>query len=165
MVNIIPFDNKRANIKSIFVAPDVYLIGDVRLEGKTSVWFGSILKGDTEPVFIGERTQILEQVYVENSKIGKNCLISHKAIVHQSSIGNNVLVGMNSGIYNEARIGNNCIIGAGTLVLPKNKIPDNSVVIGNPSRVLRTTKEEDLNYINSSVEIVISKAFKIEKES
>lgn len=164
MVNIIPFNKKRALIKSIFIAPDVNLIGDVQLGKNTSVWFGSVLKGDTSSVIVEEGTQILEHSYIENSKIGRECLVSHKALVHQAIIGDNVLIGMNTGIYNNAKIGNNCIIGVGSLVLPNKVIPDNSVVIGNPFKILRNVNEKDLNYIKSSVEKVLEKALIIKEE-
>lgn len=164
MVRIIPYQEKKAIIKSIFVAPDVILIGDVRLADKSSIWFGSILKGDTSQVIVGEGTQILEQSYIENSIIGEGCLVSHKAIIHEATIGNKVLIGMNSGIYNDAIVGNNCIIGAGCLILPKKKIPDNSVVIGNPGKIIRSTNDDDINYIISSVQKVLEKAKIIRNE-
>jgi carbonic anhydrase/acetyltransferase-like protein (isoleucine patch superfamily) len=157
-MTIIPFEEKKPIIKSIFCAENAILIGEVHLEEMSSVWFGTVLRADISPIYVGRKTQILEQVFIECSEIGESCLISHKAMIHNAIIGNNTLVGMNASIHDNAKIGQNCIIGAGATILNGTKIPPNSVVIGNPGRISRKITKKETEMIKLNVEEAIRKA-------
>ncbi len=153
----IPFDGKIPRVQSSFIAPDCYVIGNVVLKEGSSVWFGSIIRGDVAVCEIGKGTVVLEHCYVENSIIGDSCMLSHGVIAHKCTIGNNVLVGIGARIITGSEIGDNCLIGAGAFILPNTKIPPNSVVI-EKGTVVRSIQERDIRYIQDSVREVHEKA-------
>lgn len=130
-----------------WVAPDANLIGRVILETATSVWFGATLRGDNEPITVGEGTNIQENAVLHTDmgfplSIGANCTIGHKAMLHGCIIGEQSLIGMGATVLNGAKIGRNCLIGAGALVTEGKEIPDGSLVIGAPGKVARALSEE-----------------------
>ena len=157
MKTVIPFEDKQPRVLSSFIAPSCYVVGDVVLKEDSSVWFGSVIRGDTALCEIGVGTVILEQCYVENSIVGDYTMLSHGVIVHKCKVGSNVLVGIGARIINGAEIGNNCLIGAGAFILPNMKIPPNSVVI-DKGTIIRTVNEKDIRYIQASVREVQEKA-------
>lgn len=125
-----------------WVAPSADVIGNVRLGEGVSVWFGAVLRGDGEAIEIGDATNIQDLCVCHTDKgyplsIGPGCTIGHRAILHGCSIGANTLVGMGAMILNGAQIGAGCLIGAGALVTEGKIIPDNSLVIGAPGKVVR----------------------------
>lgn len=126
-----------------WIAPDAHVIGQVELGLDVGIWFGAVLRGDNEPIVIGEATNIQEGVMIHTDPrfpvaIGKGCTIGHHAIVHGCTIGDNSLVGMGATILNGARIGNNCLVGANALITEGKEFPDNSLIVGSPARVVRT---------------------------
>ncbi|MEP3435671.1 MAG: gamma carbonic anhydrase family protein [Hoeflea sp.] len=126
-----------------FVAESAQVIGRVILEEGAGIWFGAVLRGDNEPITIGQGSNIQENCVLHTDPgypltIGKGCTIGHSAILHGCTIGNNSLVGMGATVLNGAKIGENCLIGAGALVTEGKVIPDNSLVVGAPARVVRT---------------------------
>ncbi len=129
-----------------WVAPDAHVIGQVDIGEDVGIWFGAVLRGDNEPIVIGERSNIQEGVMIHTDPrfpvtIGKGCTIGHHAIVHGCTIGDNSLVGMGATILNGAKIGNNCLIGANALITEGKEFPDNSLIVGSPARVVRTLDE------------------------
>jgi carbonic anhydrase/acetyltransferase-like protein (isoleucine patch superfamily) len=125
-----------------WIAPNATIIGRVRLEPDASVWFGAVLRGDNEPITIGERSNVQDLCVLHTdpgypAAIGRDCTIGHRAILHGCTIGDGSLVGMGAIILNGAIIGRGCLIGAGALI-PENKvIPDSSLVVGAPGKVIR----------------------------
>ena len=135
-----------------WVAPDANIIGRVVLEGASSVWFGSTLRGDNDPIVVGAGSNLQEDVVCHTDPgapltIGQNCTIGHKVMLHGCTIGNNSLVGMGATILNGAKIGNNCLIGAGALITEGKEIPDGSLVMGAPGRVIRQLDEKALQSV------------------
>ena len=125
-----------------WVAPGCHLIGDVVLEEKTSVWFGSTLRGDNERITIGAGSNVQENTVMHTDMgspliIGPGCTIGHKVMLHGCVIGENTLIGMGATILNGAMIGRNCLIGAGALITENKVIPDGSLVMGAPGKVVR----------------------------
>ena len=125
-----------------WIAPDATVIGRVRLAPMASIWFGSILRGDNELIDIGENSNVQDGCVFHTDMgapltIGRDCTIGHKVILHGCTIGDNTLIGMGSTILNHARIGNNCLIGANALITEGKVIPDNSLVVGAPAKVVR----------------------------
>ncbi|TCP61402.1 carbonic anhydrase/acetyltransferase-like protein (isoleucine patch superfamily) [Rhodovulum bhavnagarense] len=125
-----------------WVAPDANLIGNVILEPGASVWFGCTLRGDNEPITVGAGSNVQENVVCHTDMgfplvIGAGCTIGHKAMLHGCVIGENSLIGMGATVLNGAKIGKNCLIGAGALVTEGKEIPDGSLVMGAPGRVVR----------------------------
>ena len=130
-----------------WVAPDANVIGDVVIESGVSIWFGATLRGDTEPLRVGEGSNIQENTVVHADpgfpvKIGADCTIGHKAMIHGCTIGDGTLVGMGATILNGAQIGRGCLIGAGALVTEGKVIPDGSLVMGMPGKVVRDLDED-----------------------
>ncbi|MGR3466341.1 MAG: gamma carbonic anhydrase family protein [Shimia sp.] len=129
-----------------WVAPDANLIGLVTLEDGASVWFGATLRGDNEAITIGPGSNVQEGCVLHTDMgfpldIGRDCTIGHKAILHGCTIGDESLIGMGATILNGARIGRNCLIGAGALVTEGKEIPDGSMVLGAPGKVVRQLDE------------------------
>ncbi len=125
-----------------WVAPGCYVIGNVVLEAKASVWFGCTLRGDNERITIGAGSNVQENCVLHTDvgyplTIGAGCTIGHKAMLHGCTIGESSLVGMGATILNGATIGKDCLIGAGALITEGKTIPDGSLVIGVPGKVVR----------------------------
>ena len=125
-----------------WVAPDANLIGRVTLEEGASVWFGCTLRGDTEPITVGAGSNVQENCVAHTDRgyplvIGPGCTIGHKVMLHGCTIGENSLIGMGAIVLNGAKIGKNCLIGAGALITEGKEIPDGSLVMGAPGKVVR----------------------------
>ena len=140
-----------------WVAPTAVLIGKVRLETLASIWFGAVLRGDNEPIHVGEGSNIQENSVLHTDPgfpltIGKNCTIGHKAMLHGCIIGDNSLIGMGATILNGTKIGRNCLIGAGALIGEGKEIPDNSLVMGMPGKVVRELTPEAIQGLTKSAE-------------
>ncbi|TQM93327.1 gamma carbonic anhydrase family protein [Roseinatronobacter monicus] len=125
-----------------WVAPGAHVIGHVVLTEGVSIWFGCTLRGDNEPLVIGEGSNIQENCVLHTDigyplTIGAQCTIGHKAMLHGCTIGEGSLIGMGATVLNGAVIGKGCLIGAGALVTEGKIIPDGSLVMGSPGRVVR----------------------------
>ena len=140
---------------SAWIAHDANIIGKIKIMEKASVWFGATLRGDNEEILLGEGSNIQENCVLHTDhgfplKIGKNCTIGHSVILHGCSISDNTLVGMGSTILNGAQIGKGCLIGAGSLITENKIIPDGSLVMGSPGKVLRDLGDEAKENLISS---------------
>ena len=125
-----------------WVAPGAHLIGRVVLEAGANVWFGAVLRGDNEEIRLGAGSNIQENCVLHTDigyplVIGPDCTIGHKAMRHGCTIGAGSRIGMGATILNGARIGRGCLIGAGALVTEGKDIPDGSLVMGAPGKVVR----------------------------
>jgi carbonic anhydrase/acetyltransferase-like protein (isoleucine patch superfamily) len=138
-------------------APDARIIGQVHLGEGTSVWWGSVLRGDNEPIVVGAQSNIQEHCVLHVDPgypltIGAGCTIGHKAMLHGCTIGDGSLVGMGATVLNGARIGRDCLIGAGALVTEGMKIPDGSLVVGMPAKVKRPLSPEAIEALARSAQ-------------
>jgi carbonic anhydrase/acetyltransferase-like protein (isoleucine patch superfamily) len=138
-----------------WIAPSAAVIGRVKLGRLVSVWFGAVLRGDTEPISIGEGTNIQDGCVLHTDEgapltVGRDCTVGHKAILHSCTIADNTLIGMGATVLNNARIGRNCLIGANALVPQGKTIPDNSLVIGAPGKVVRVIDDEGARSLTES---------------
>ncbi|MGM0396200.1 MAG: gamma carbonic anhydrase family protein [Bacillota bacterium] len=141
--------------KDAFVAETAVVIGDVRIGEGSSIWYGTVLRGDIEDIVIGKYSNIQDNATVHTethipTRIGDYTVVGHNAIIHGCTVGSNTLVGMGSTILNNAVVGDNCIIGAGTVVTEGKKIPDNSMVIGIPGKVVRQVTEAEIAAIREN---------------
>ena len=132
---------------SAWIAHDANIIGKIKILENASVWFGATLRGDNEKIILGEGSNIQENCILHTDHgfplaIGKNCTIGHSVILHGCSISDNTLIGMGSTILNGAQIGKGCLIGAGSLITENKIIPDGSLVMGSPGKVIRELDEE-----------------------
>jgi carbonic anhydrase/acetyltransferase-like protein (isoleucine patch superfamily) len=153
--------------KDVWIADTARVFGKVILGDECSIWFGAVLRGDNDLIKVGNKTNIQEHVTVHVDEgfpvtIGEECILGHGAIVHGASLGNNVLVGMHATILNGAKIGNFCIIGSNALVTENTVIPDYSVVMGTPAKVVKqlsatqieNVKQNAMNYVDLSKEYI-----------
>lgn len=151
---------------NVFIAPTATLIGNVELGDECSVWFGAVLRGDSDTITIGNRTNIQDNAVLhvdpnEPVSIGSDCIIGHLALVHGATIGNNVLVGMHSVVMNSAKVGNFCIIGANATVPAGMEIPDYSMVVGTPAKVVKQLSPEHIKAVekNAAVYVELAKEY------
>ena len=149
-------ENKKIkNAGDNWVAPNASIIGDVTLEKNTSIWFNAILRGDIENIYVGEGSNIQDGSVLHTDpgcplKIGKNVTIGHLVMLHGCIIEDNSLIGIGSTILNKARIGKNCIIGAHTLITENKIIPDNSLVLGSPGKIVRDVSIAEIKSITEN---------------
>lgn len=125
-----------------WVAPNATLVGKVKLESGASVWFNAVLRGDNELIHIGENSNVQDGTVMHTDmgfplNIGKGVTIGHNAMLHGCTVGDYSLIGINAVILNGAKIGKNCIIGANSLIGEGKEIPDGSLVMGSPGKVVR----------------------------
>ncbi len=133
---------------SVFVADGAKIIGDVELGEDCSVWYNAVIRGDSNVVTIGERSNIQDNCvlhvdYEYKLSIGEDVTIGHGAIVHGCSVGDRVMIGMGAIVLNDAKIGDDCIIGAGALVTGGMEIPAGSMVYGSPAKVIRPLTDSE----------------------
>ncbi len=138
-----------------WAAPDANLIGKVVLEARASVWFGCTLRGDNEEIRVGAGSNVQENVVCHTDMgypllIGPGCTIGHKVMLHGCTIGENSLIGMGATVLNGAKIGRNCLIGAGALITEGKEIPDGSLVMGMPGKVVRQLDEAAIEGLRKS---------------
>lgn len=134
---------------SVFVAKGAVVLGDVTVAKDCSIWYNATVRCTEAPITIGEGSNVQDNAVIHvahgyPTTIGSYVTIGHGAIVHGCSIGDNALIGMGAIILNGAKIGKNCIIAAGALI-PQNKvIPDNSLVMGSPGKIIRQVTDEEI---------------------
>ncbi len=138
-----------------WVAPSATLIGKVRLEARASVWFGAVLRGDNELIHIGEDSNVQDGAVMHTDMgspltLGKGVTVGHNAMLHGCSVGDYSLVGINAVVLNGARIGKHCIIGANALIAEGKEIPDGSLVVGSPGKVVRELTEQQKKLLEAS---------------
>ena len=149
--------NKQLNRDNLdfWVAPNAAIIGDVTLKKNASVWFGAVLRGDNDPIILGENSNIQDNSVCHTDDgmplvIGDNVTVGHKVILHSCTVGNNSLIGMGSTVLNKAKIGNNCLLGANSLVTEGKEFPDNSLIVGSPAKVKRELTDMEKKIIELS---------------
>jgi carbonic anhydrase/acetyltransferase-like protein (isoleucine patch superfamily) len=142
------------------VAPNASVIGRVRLRPHASIWFGAVLRGDNDWIEVGENSNVQDNSVIHTDlglpvTIGANVTIGHNVILHSATVGDNTLIGMGSTILSGARIGPNCIVGANALITENKEIPANSLVVGQPARVVRQLDDAQRMLILKSAEIYV----------
>ncbi len=143
--------------KNAYITKDCSVIGHVVLGEDSSIWYGSIVRGDIDPIFIGNRSNIQDGsvLHVSLNKpviIGDNVSIGHAVKLHGCTIGNNVLVGIGAIILDGAVVEDNCVIAAGALVPPNKVIPSGSMVMGSPYKIVRSLDEKDLEWVKRNAD-------------
>ncbi|WP_100657367.1 gamma carbonic anhydrase family protein [Alteromonas flava] len=126
-----------------YVAPGAQIIGNVELKSKSSVWFNAVVRGDCDKITIGESTNIqdgsvLHTDYGIPLSLGTGVTVGHKVMLHGCQIGDYSLIGINAVVLNNAKIGRYCVIGANALITEGMEIPDNSLVMGSPAKIVKT---------------------------
>ncbi|MDO5852441.1 MAG: gamma carbonic anhydrase family protein [Methanobacteriaceae archaeon] len=145
------------NNENTKIYPGAHIIDNVTLENNVSIWYNAVLRGDIEPITVGENSNIQDNCTVHVSKdfpvkIGKNVSVGHNAVIHGCTLEDNVLIGMGSTILNGAKISKNSIVGAGSLVTKNKEFPEGSLIIGSPARYVRDLTEEEIKSITENAE-------------
>jgi carbonic anhydrase/acetyltransferase-like protein (isoleucine patch superfamily) len=139
--------------RSAFLAETCSVIGDVVIGEESSIWYGTVIRGDVMPIRIGARTSIQDNAVVHVTSdfsgtiIGSDCTVGHAAIIHACTVEDFCLIGMGSIILDGARIGTGSLVGAGALVTPGTDIPPGSLVVGSPAKVKRPLNEKEREQI------------------
>jgi carbonic anhydrase/acetyltransferase-like protein (isoleucine patch superfamily) len=146
--NVLPYGDKRPEVsESAFVAPGAYVIGAAYLGEEASLWYGAVLRGDTESIRIGARTNVQD-----------GCVVGHKAVVHGCEIGDRCLLGINATILNGAKIGEGSIVAAGAVVPEGKEFPPRSLVVGVPAKQAGEVTEEQTQDIARGVQSYVERA-------
>jgi len=146
-----------------FIADSAEVIGNVRLQKKTSVWFGTVIRGDNELIDIGEGSSVQDNCTFHTDPgfpitIGKNCSVGHNAILHGCTVEDGALVGMGAIVMNGAKIGKECVVGAGSLVPEGKEFPERSLIVGSPARVIRTLNDEQVKALTRGASIYVKRS-------
>jgi len=140
---------------SSWVAPNAVIIGRVELKKNSNIWFNTTLRGDFESISIGENSNIQDGSVVHSDAgcptiVGNGVTVGHLVMIHGCEIADDCLIGIGATILNKAKIGKNCIIGANALVTENKVIPEGSLVLGSPGKVIRKVTEEEINHIKEN---------------
>ena len=142
--------DRRPNLgRDAWVAPNATLIGDVRLGDNASIWWNAVLRGDNDTITIGANTNIQDGSVLHADEgvpltVGANVTVGHLVMLHGCTIGEQSLIGIKSVILNNAVIGRHCIIGANSLISEGKVIPERSLVMGSPGKVVRQLNDEEV---------------------
>ena len=144
-----------------WIADNAIVIGSVVLENNASIWFNCVVRGDNDVITIGENSQLQDGciLHVDPGHpltIGRNVSVGHMAMLHGCTVGDGSLVGIKSVILNGAVIGRNCLIGANTLIAERKKIPDGSLVVGSPGKVVRQLNEDEIRLLHANADDYVS---------
>jgi carbonic anhydrase/acetyltransferase-like protein (isoleucine patch superfamily) len=140
-----------------YIAPGAQVIGSVRLGAAASLWFNCVLRGDDELIGVGRGSNVQDGSVLHADAgtptlIGDNCTIGHMVMLHSCTLGEETLIGNGAIVLDRVRIGRRCLIAAGSLIPPDRQIPDDSVLMGSPAKIVRATTAEDLLMIRASAE-------------
>lgn len=136
-----------------FIADTARVLGRVTLGVDVNIWYGSVVRGDVGAIEIGDATNVQDNCVVHcdegvPNRLGARVTLGHGAIVHGAEVGDDTLIGMGAKLLAGSRVGQRCLIGAGSLVPPNMVVPDDSVVMGVPARVVRQTTPAERAYIS-----------------
>ena len=155
------------NKDSIVICPGAQVIGDVELGQDVSIWHGAIVRGDTDSIKIGNRSNIQDNCVVHCTKgypveIGDNVSVGHAAVVHGCRLDDNVLIGMNATVLNGAHISKNSIVGAGAVVSEGKEFPEGSLILGVPAKAVKQVTTEQIEMIQNNADnyVKLSKQYK-----
>lgn len=152
-----------------FIADGARVIGQVRLQSQSSVWFNCVLRGDSELIDVGEGSNVQDGSVLHADPgypltIGKNVTVGHKVMLHGCTIGDNSLVGIGSTILNGAVVSENCIVGANALITENKSFPAGSLIIGAPARVARELSDAEIASIPEAASHYIANAARFRRE-
>jgi len=157
-------DDKQPQLAAgAWVADSATVVGDVALGPDASVWFGTVIRGDSDHIAIGRRSNIQDACVLHADPgfpltLGDNVSVGHQVMLHGCSVGDGSLIGIQSVILNGARIGRNCLVGAGSLVTEGKEFPDGSMILGSPAKVVRQLSAEQIEGLQRIADGYVEKA-------
>ena len=149
--------------ESAWVADSAQVMGEVHIGADASVWFGTVVRGDTSSITIGEGTNVQDASVLHADLgmplvIGRHVTVGHQVMLHGCTIGDESLIGIGAIVLNGAKIGKNCLVGAGALVTEGKEFPDGSMIIGSPARVVKQLTAEQMQGLRQSAQHYIDNA-------
>jgi carbonic anhydrase/acetyltransferase-like protein (isoleucine patch superfamily) len=149
--------------ESVFIAPNATVLGDVAIGAESSIWFGAVVRGDTESIRIGIKTNVQDLSLLHADPgfpcvLGDGVTVGHAAIVHGAEIADDVLIGMRAVVMNGAKIGSGTIVAAGAVVVEGMEVPPGTVVAGIPARVKRPANDRDQERIHHAADHYVEAA-------
>jgi carbonic anhydrase/acetyltransferase-like protein (isoleucine patch superfamily) len=148
-----------------WVADTAQVMGAITLAAHTSVWFGAVLRGDTETIQIGEGSNVQDLAVIHADiglpvVVGKHVTVGHQVMLHGCTIGDESLIGIGAVVLNGARIGRHCVVGAGSVVTEGKEFPDGSLIMGTPAKVVRQLTPEQIEGLRMSAKHYIQNALR-----
>jgi len=145
-----------------WIAESAQVMGDVALAENASVWFGAVLRGDTEPITIGRDSNVQDGAVIHSDRgfpttLGEGVTVGHQAMLHGCTVGDGSLIGIQAVILNGAKIGKGCLVGAGALVTEGKEFPDNSLIIGSPAKAVRELTADDVARLKGSADSYVKR--------
>lgn len=155
--------------ESAYVADNAAVIGKVVLGEGASVWFGATLRGDNEPIVIGAQSNVQESAVLHTDPgspltIGRQVTVGHQAMLHGCTVDDGSLIGIQAVVLNNAHIGKNCLIGACALVTTGMVVPDRSLVMGAPAKIIRELTDDEIAGMHRGIQSYIPRAQTFKKE-
>lgn len=149
--------------ESAWVADSAQVMGDVTLGERSSVWFGAVLRGDTERITVGEGSNIQDGSVLHADHgfpmtVGRHVTVGHQVMLHGCTIGDETLIGIGATVLNGAKIGKNCLVGARSLVTEGKEFPDGSMILGSPAKVVKMLTPEQIEGLRRSARHYIENA-------
>jgi carbonic anhydrase/acetyltransferase-like protein (isoleucine patch superfamily) len=149
--------------ETAWVADSAQVMGQVRLEADSSIWFGAVVRGDTASIHIGPGSNIQDGsvLHVDKGRplhIGARVTVGHMVMLHGCTIGDESLIGIGAVVLNGACIGRHCLVGAGALVTEGKTFPDGSMILGSPARVVRQLTPEQIEGLRQSAQHYVDNA-------
>ena len=149
--------------ESVYIAPGAHVIGKVVIQQNSSVWFNAVVRGDCDVITIGENSNVQDGSILHTDvgvplTIGKGVTIGHKVMLHGCDIGDYSLIGINTVVLNGAKIGQYCVIGANSLITENMQIPDGSLVMGSPAKVIKPIPEQHQKMLEQSAQHYVDNA-------
>lgn len=146
-----------------WIAPNATVIGDVHLAAHSSLWWSAVLRGDNDPIRIGENTNIQDGSVLHTDEgvpltVGDNVTVGHLVMLHGCTVGNGALIGIKSVILNGAVIGEHCLIGANSLIPEGKVIPPRALVMGSPGKVVRQLTDQEVAHLERSAQFYVANA-------
>ena len=154
---------------SCFIADSAQVIGSVVLEPNASVWFGVVIRGDNDLITIGADSNVQDTTVIHTDsgievRVGRGVTIGHRVMLHGCEVGDHSLIGIGAIVMNRAKIGRHCLIGAGALITEGKQIPDRSLVMGAPGRVVRQISDAEVHVLEGSAAHYVENAKRYRKE-
>lgn len=153
---------------SAWVADSAQVMGNVVLGEDASLWFGAVVRGDTDKITIGAGTNIQDASVLHADRgmplvIGANVTVGHQVMLHGCTIGDESLIGIGAVVLNGAKIGKNCLVGAGSLVTEGKEFPDGSMILGSPAKAVRQLSPEQIEGLRRSAQHYVENAHRFKK--
>jgi carbonic anhydrase/acetyltransferase-like protein (isoleucine patch superfamily) len=145
---------------SCYIAPEATIIGEVVLGERVTVLWGAVLRGDNEPIVIGDDSNVQDNCVLHTDPgapltVGKGVTIGHQVMLHGCTIGDGALIGVGAIVLNKSVIGKDCLVGAGAVVIEGKSFPDRSVIFGSPAKAVREVSEDNVALLRYSTDTYV----------